>query len=421
MRLTMKERHSLVKVTAERYQGSGKGEKRVILDEFVKATGYHRTYASYLLSRHGKKVRTGGKKVYVGDIAKRVRKRRGRIYGPEEVEALKVIWKVADCICGKRLVATIPEMVAKLCQFSEWKASRETCEKLFGMSAATIDRLLAGERKKAELKARSQTKPGTLLKHQIPIRTFSDWDDAKPGFVEIDLVAHNGGDARGDFCQTLSLTDVASGWCEAFAVKNKAQVWVFEGIRKVRKRLPFALLGIDSDNGGEFINDQLTRYCELEKITFTRSRPYQKNDNCYVEQKNYTIVRRAVGYMRHDTDKELDLLNRLYSVLRLYNNFFIPSVKLVGKTRIGSKVTKRYDDPQTPFVRLTNSADVTKKIKDRLAAEYAMLNPAQLKREITRLQKILMRENTLKRRNAPPQPLHVNPSRADPQPAFFEA
>lgn len=400
MRLTMKERQSLVRVTALRYQRSRKRDKKVILDEFVKATGYHRNHASYLLSRHGRRVRADAKTVYEGEVRKRVGKKRGRTYGPEVVLVLKQIWEVEDYICGKRLVAAMPEMIAKLCQFGELNASREVCDKLLRLSAATADRLLAGERKKAELKARAQTKPGTLLKHQIPIRTFSDWDDARPGFVEIDLVSHCGGDGSGDFCQTLSLTDVASGWSEPFAVKNKAQVWVFEGIKKVRKHLPFALLGIDSDNGGEFINDQLRRYCELEEITFTRSRPYRKNDNCFVEQKNYTIVRRFVGYMRHDTDKELDILNRLYSRLRLYNNYFLPSMKLVKKTRIGSKVTKRYDHPQTPFERLMNSKDVPKKAKDRLAAEYAMLNPAHLKREITRLQKLLARTNTLKRKRA---------------------
>lgn len=160
------------------------------------------------------------------------------------------------------------------------------------------------------------------------------------------------------------------------------------------------MLGVDSDNGGEFINDQLRRYCELEKISFTRSRPYRKNDNCFVEQKNYTIVRRAVGYMRHDTDKELEILNRLYSKLRLYTNFFLPSMKLVEKTRIGSRVIKRHDEPKTPFKRLLESPDIVPKIKKRLKAEYESLNPAQLKRQITRLQKELARANKLQTKKA---------------------
>src|SRR5438132_1945266 len=385
MRLTMKERQSLVRVTAERYQRGGKREKRVILDEFVAGTGYHRTYASYLLSRHGRRVVAGPRTVIVGDVRKRVRKKRERTYGSDVLEALKRIWAIMDMICGKRMAAVLPEVIPKLEQWGELDVTADVREKLLRLSASTIDRLLSGERRKMELRRRSGTKPGTLLKHQIPIRTFSDWDDAKPGFGEIDLVSHCGGDPRGDFCQTLNLTDVSSGWSEPEAVRDKAQVWVFEALKDIRGRLPFCLLGLDSDNGSEFINDQLKRYCELEQITFTRSRPYRKNDNCFVEQKNYTIVRRSVGYMRHDTEKELEILNRLYSKLRLYTNYFLPSMKLVQKTRIGSRVIKRYDEAKTPYRRLLGSPDISPEIKKKLKAEYDTLNPAQLKREITRL------------------------------------
>lgn len=214
------------------------------------------------------------------------------------------------------------------------------------ISAATIDRLLKPEKKKHQIKGRSHTKPGTLLKHQIPIRTFSEWNEQKPGFVEIDLVGHDGGNSSGEFAQTLTVTDVCTGWTDMQAVKNKAQCWVFEALKDIRDRLPFDLLGIDSDNGGEFINDQLYRYCIQEKITFTRARSYRKNDNCFVEQKNYSVIRRAVGYMRHDTPEELHLLNELYWHLRLYSNHFHPVMKLLEKTRVGSKVKKKYDKPQ---------------------------------------------------------------------------
>ena len=210
--------------------------------------------------------------------------------------------------------------------------------KLRKISASTIDRLLKRERKKLEIKGRKGTKPGTLLKHKIPIRTFADWNDNKPGFMEIDLVSHDGGNEYGDFAQTLDMTDIYSGWTETRAVKNKAHKWVFEAIREVRKDLPFDLLGIDSDSGGEFINHALYNYCVEEKITFTRGRSYRKNDNCYVEQKNYSVVRRAVGYFRYDTDEEVDILNALYGYLRLYTNHFQPVMKLVEKVRIGSKV-----------------------------------------------------------------------------------
>ena len=254
-----------------------------------------------------------------------------------------------------------------------------------------------------ELKSRSGTKPGTLLKHQVPIRTFCEWDESKPGFIEIDLVSHSGGDEQGDFCQTLSATDVCSGWTETEAVQNKAQVWVFEGLTRIRARLPFALLGIDSDNGSEFINKHLVAYCEREGISFTRSRPYRKNDNCFVEQKNYTVVRKTVGYMRHDSSKELEILNRLYCYLRLYNNYFLPSMKLSQKTRIGSKVVKRYEEPKTPYQRLLESPSIDRRVKQRLRVEYDKLNPAQLKREIMCLQQLLwkaVRNKQRKRRAA---------------------
>jgi hypothetical protein len=402
MRLTLRERQSLVRVSATRYQKGSKKEKRKILDEFVQATGYHRTYASYLLSRHGKRVVVAPKTTIVGDIGKRVRKKHEPVYGAEVVEALKRIWVILDLICGKRLKAALPEVVPKLERWGELKVSAAVREKLLRMSASTIDRLLASERKRMELKSRSGTKPGTLLKHQVPIRTFSEWDETKPGFIEIDLVSHGGGDERGDFCQTLSATDVHSGWTEAEAVRNKAQVWVFEGLTKIRGRLPFALLGIDSDNGSEFINSHLVAYCGREGINFTRSRPYRKNDNCYVEQKNYTVVRKTVGYMRHDTDKELEILNRLYAYLRLYTNYFLPSMKLRQKTRIGSKVVKRYEQPKTPYQRLLESTSIDRRVKQRLRAEYGSLNPAQLKREINWLQQLLCKavRNKQKKRRA---------------------
>jgi len=200
------------------------------------------------------------------------------------------------------------------------------------------------------------------------------------------------------FIQTLDLTDVCTTWTETQAVRNKAQVWVFEAIKKIRGHLPFDLLGIDSDNGSEFINDHLFRYCKEERITFTRSRKYRKNDNCYVEQKNYSVVRRAVGYLRYDTDGELAMLNELYWHLRLYTNYFQPVMKLIEKTRTGSRVTKRYDKPQTPYQRVLQSPHVPDKNKDEMKRQYAKLNPAELKRQITRLQNRLI-DNAAKKKD----------------------
>jgi hypothetical protein len=282
-------------------------------------------------------------------------------------------------------------MVDTLIALGELKCDAETRQKLKRLSAATIDRLLAPERKKYQLKGRAHTRPGTLLKHQIPIRTFSDWDEQRPGFVEVDLVAHDGGVAAGDYCQTLDMTDIATTWTETAAVKNKAQVWVFEALKELRKKLPFQLLGIDSDNGGEFINAHLQAYCRQEQITFTRARPYRKNDSCFVEQKNHSVVRNAVGYDRYDTEEQLRLLNELYQHLRLYTNFFLPSMKLKSKTRVGSRVQKRYDQARTPYRRVLSARQVSKRRKELLRAQYATLNPAALKRQIERLQLQLLK------------------------------
>jgi hypothetical protein len=221
-----------------------------------------------------------------------------------------------------------------------------------------------------------------LLKSQIPIRTWADWNENQPGFVEMDLVGHDGGNLHGDYCLTLDFTDVKTGWTECVAVRNKAQIHVFEAIRLARSRLPFPLRGMDSDNGSEFINDQLVRYCADEHLTFTRGRPGHKNDNPHVEQKNFTAVRRFVGDLRYDTPQHLKLLNALYERLHLFLNFFIPIMKLKEKVRSGSKVKRIYDEPQTPYARVLASPHVSAKRKASLRAQYAQLDLVQLKREI---------------------------------------
>jgi len=301
----MKQRQAVTAVTVQRYRNGSKKVKRQILNEFCETTGYSRGYARFVLRNHGRQVLLGGKKVIVGDLRKRQQRVKSRYYDEQVVQALSKLWQLLNYLCGKRLVAIMPELIAKLEQFGELRLTALTKEKLLRISAASIDRLLQPERRRQQLRQRSHTKPGTLLKHQIPIRTFAEWDEAQPGFVEIDLVAHDGGLALGDYCQTLDLTGICTGWTETEAVPNKAQVWVFEAIQTIRARLPFPLLGLDSDNGSEFVNQELLRYCQKERLTFTRARPYRKNDNCYVEQKNYSVVRQAVGYQRFDTAPEL--------------------------------------------------------------------------------------------------------------------
>ena len=391
MRLDLKARQSLVRVNAARYQKSSKKEKGKILDEFVESTGYRRCYASLLLNRHGRSVRVDRKTTLIGDISKRVRKKREPIYGPDVLEAVKKIWANLDFLCGKRLKAVLIDTLTKMEAWGEIKVTPLTKQKLKRISAATIDRLLVPERKRLELKSRSGTKPGTLLRSQIQIRTSSDWDENRPGFGEIDLVSHGGGDERGDFAQSLCFTDIASTWSDSVAVRNKAQFHVFNGLQKVRKRLPFKLLGIDSDNGSEFINAHLVNYCREQEIIFTRSRPYRKNDNCFVEEKNYTLVRRAAGYLRYDSAEEVETLNRLYHYWCLRTNYFLPTMKLIKKTRIGSKVVKKYDSPKTPFQRLLASEYVPASAKQQLRQVYKELNPAQLTREIGRLQEALLK------------------------------
>lgn len=388
MRLTMQQRQAVVAKTAARYQRSRKKEKSMILSELVELTEYSRAYARRVLRQHGQRLKPG-KQSLVVDVRLRAPRQRSAFYDEKVKAALLKIWRMMDYICGKRMQPALAEMVVVLERHNELHCDRLTKQKLLRVSAATIDRLLRTERRKYELRGKARTKPGTLLKHQIPIRTFAEWDEQQPGFGEIDLVGHEGGVAAGDYCQTLDLTDIATTWTETLAVRNKAQARVFEALQKVRKNLPFPLLGLDSDNGSEFINDELLRYCKHERISFTRSRPYRKNDSCFVEQKNYSIVRRAVGYARYDTDEQCQLLNELYSYLRLYTNFFLPTMKLKSKERVGSRVKKRYDQALTPYQRVLQSKLVSKAKKDQLRTKYATLNPAALKRKLERLQQRL--------------------------------
>jgi hypothetical protein len=249
------------------------------------------------------------------------------------------------------------------------------------------------------LKGLSHTKPGSMLKRHIPIRRGTDWDEEGPGFFEVDLVGHDGGSASGDFAFSLNMTDVATGWTEPFAVKNKAQKWVFEGIMAIQDRLPMKLKGIDSDNGSEFINLHLYRYCKSNGITFTRGRSNHKNDNCFVEQKNYSVIRRKVGYCRYDTAAELAVLNELYALVRLQINFFLPSLKLKEKVRIGSKIVKKYDPAKTPYQRILESVSITEEAKKRLTAEFSRLNPVVIQHKIADLQEKLERMVVRKERS----------------------
>jgi hypothetical protein len=390
MRLTMRERRVLTKAVCERYRKAAKKEKGRILDEFVKSAELDRGYARWLLRNHGRRVEVKPLVLLEGDATKRGCRQRKKEYGSEVLPALKQIWEMLDFICSKRLVAALPEVVPRLVAFRELRVRKSIQKKLLALSASTIDRLLKPERAKYLLKKRrGGTKPGTLLKHQVPVRTFDDWNETEPGFLEMDLVAHDGGIASGDYCQTLDITDVATGWTEQRAVLNKAEKWVFQALQDLRLQLPFPIRGLDSDNGKEFINHHLVRFCKQEKISFTRARPYRKNDTCYVEQKNWSLVRRFVGYDRYEGQAATNILNDLYLLLSDYNNFFMPSMKLQEKTRNGARVRKRHHRAKTPYHRLLESSHVDRHTKNRLKRHYQRLNPAQLKRQIERLQQKL--------------------------------
>lgn len=367
----MMSKHSkreLVEVVQPRYLKANKAVKRQIMDEFVAATGYHRKYANRLL-KHGLKPRgykrSGRRKVYQGEV----------------VQVLERIWEICGRICSKRLHPFIPEILTVLERKGEIQVCFEIKQLLLSMSRSSIDRCLQKARYEKH-KGLSTTKPGTLLKKAIPIRTWHDWDDARPGFLEMDLVAHCGSSVEGQFLYTLTATDVSTGWTECFALLNKTQIIVSKAINGMRTRLPFPLLGIDSDNGSEFVNDLLYRYCLEEKITFTRSRPYRKNDQAHVEQKNWSVVRHTVGYDRLETEEERLMLDEIYADLRLYVNFFQPVLKLIEKIHVDGKIIKKYDQAATPYRRVLASDDVVFEDKARLTNLYFQLNPVELRNRI---------------------------------------
>ncbi len=334
-------KHELAEAMRARYWAGGRKEKGRLLDEFVELTGYHRKHAVRLL-RHGSK---GG-----GQGGRR----RGRavVYGPAVLAALEVAQEAMNWICGKRLAAFLRELVPALEREGALHLDAGVREALLRISASTIDRRLRAARARAKPRGLATTKPGSLLRKQVPIRTFTAWDDQRPGFMEIDLVAHCGDSAAGEYINTLDMVDVATGWTECGAVVGKSQAAVFAALKKVRERLPFPLLGLDSDNGSEFLNDQLVRYCQQEKLTFTRCRPYQKNDQAHVEQKNWTVVRQLIGYDRYEGPASQAQMERIYEIERLYVNAYQPVMKLIGKERAGAKVRKRYDETRTPYRRV---------------------------------------------------------------------
>ena len=356
----------------QRYMGRGREGRQRMIDEICEQWGYSRKHAIKLL---------GAQAGWGGDPT--VRKGRPPKYGAEVVKVLWRIWKVAEQPCGKRLKALLPEWLPHY-QAEYGVLSRELRKGVLEVSAAQIDRLLAPRKAQAGHHGRCGTKPGGLLKTQIPIRT-DNWDITRPGFLEADTVAHCGGSLDGDFIWSVTYTDIYSGWTANRAVWNKGAHGIVEATREVEKALPFELLGFDTDNGSEFLNWHLLRHFQdrPKAVGFTRSRPYKKDDNGHVEQKNWTHVRRLLGYDRLEDPRLVDLINALYrECWEPLHNYFLPSAKLEKKCRVGAKVKRRHDAPRTPCERLLASPDVSVESKSRLKSELARLNPFELHRRL---------------------------------------
>ena len=349
-----------------RYLKASKAEKQIILDELTATTGYNRKYAIRIL-RHPKRSK---------GLKKAGRKQR---YTGETIQILEQLWEMGGRLCSKRLHPFLPEWIRKLEECGEISLTHEVKAQLLSMSRSTIDRRLQPARIKEKRRGLSTTKPGTLLKRQIPVRIYTPWDEQQPGFLEIDLVAHCGDTTAGNYLNTLTATDLATGWTECLALPNKTQTATFLAIKKLQERLPFPLLGLDSDNGSEFINDMLYRFCLDQQITFTRCRPYRKNDQAHVEQKNWSVVRHTVGYDRFETQAELDLLSSIYADLRLFVNFFQPVEKLISSTTINGVKHKQYDQAKTPYQRVLEDPRVDEKYKTQLRILYNSLNPVTIR------------------------------------------
>ncbi|EGE58881.1 hypothetical protein GGE50_007266 [Rhizobium leguminosarum] len=333
----MATRAELVAAISCRYVLGGRAEKARMLDEFVALTGFHRKHAMRLL-RGERKPAKGGP-------------RPGRrVYGDDVRAALVVVWEASDRICGKRLHPLLPTLIEAMERHGHGDMNSETRRRLLTMSPATIDRVL--KEIKASATGPRRRKGSTAIRRSVPVRTFSDWDDPALGFVEADLVSHSGPYPRGAFSQTLVLTDIATGWTECAPLLVREQTVLITALAELRKLLPFPLLGFDTDNDSVFMNESVHEYCLRDNIELTRCRPYRKNDQAFVEQKNGAIVRKIVGYRRFEGLRATRELAKLYSSMRLFVNFFQPSVKLEEKHRDGAKVIKRYHRPATLFQRL---------------------------------------------------------------------
>jgi hypothetical protein len=388
-------------VQRERYRQATRAEKRQLLDEIVAVTGIHRKAAIRLLRRAPRPRATPGP----GG--------RPRAYGPAVAAAAEILWQASGRIGAHRLHPFVPELLDRLLRDGEVTLAPAVDKLVRQASRSTLARVLGPARAHYPRRGATSTRPSTQLRQEIPIRTFTDWTDARPGFLEIDLVAHCGSKTEGFYLCTLCAVDIATAWIEVEPVWGKGHERVGGAVHRIRTRLPMPLLGLDSDNGSEFINRPLLTYCRSHQITFTRSRPWKKNDSAHVEQKNGAVVRQLVGYDRFTARPAYAQLQRVYRLARLHVNFFQPVEKLVTKTRQGARTHRVYDRAQTPYQRLCATGVLAPEPRRALEALYQSLNPLHLRRQ---LERELDRLWTL----AAPDP-HRLPASAPPVTLSFES
>lgn len=365
----MRSRNQYLETLLKRYLGANKVQKGLLLDEYCNNTKQNRKYVVRKISR-------------LAFSPPRLKKKRAAFYGSEVRRALETIWKMFDLPCGQRLASIVRTELERLRRLKEVEVSEKIARKLLRVSSATIDRLLRPLKEEVKDRSRYSSRGANLIAKKIPLR-MTDWDTSRVGYVEMDLVLHCGASTAGEFGHSLSAVEISSGWWEGEVVMGRAQVRIFNALKEIRERSPFAWLGIDSDNDNAFINAQLYQYSVDEELEFTHSRAYRKNDNAYIEQKNFTHVRKPLGYLRYDTPEELELIRELYHhELRLFKNFLLPVMKLVRKVRIGGHVKRIYDTPETPYQRLLKSGQIDGRTADELRRTYLSLNPAEIKRQM---------------------------------------
>lgn len=385
--MTKMSKKELISATKPRYLKADKKGKSKILDEFCGNTGYDRKYATQIFQA----------KYDYNRAARDGRKPRKRKYDSNVMSVVIKVWELLKFPCGVRLKPNLLSTLEPMIRFKEISVSEEILSQLKLISARTIDRRLNKERAIRKLdRHRGTTKRGMMLKSSIPIR-ITNWNTSEVGFMEMDTVSHNGGDPSGEFISSLDMVDVCYGWSEQSATMGKGEKNIVNALDDIKNDLPFDLKGADSDSGSEFINWHMVKYCQQHNLFFTRSRPDHKNDNAYVEQKNYTHIRDYLGYGRYDTQEQLSAINDLYRhELRLYNNFFLPVMKIISKEKINNSVCrKKYDEAKTPYQRLMESNQVSKEQKQKLHDLYLTLNPVQLKKAIDRKIKNIKRLQSL--------------------------